>query len=735
MIVKVVTERRIDRVFDYEVPDFLQGEIQIGHRVRVPFGKKKCTAYVVQICDSSEITDKLKQIIAISDHLPLLTHELVKLAAWVADYYIVPLETVIATMLPVMIRSYRKISKQKLFVSLNKEQNNRGNKSSKHTPLQSHVLEILNDITEISVSELESKYKVSRSVIGSLVKKGLLKLFELPVERQLAAPSFVPSSPAVLNSEQMVALNNIVSGFSEQNPKPRLLFGVTGSGKTEVYLQAISHALQSGRSAIVLVPEIALTPQTIERFRSRFEQLGQRVSVLHSHLSDGERAEQWMAIRRGQSRVVVGTRSAVFAPVNNLGIVVVDEEHDTSYKQADPPRYHGRDVAVARGALEGAVVVLGSATPSLESMFNAQLGKYVLLHLTQRADAALLPKIHLVDMRLEKRIHGPPVFSRRLIDEIHKRLQKREQVILFLNRRGYAPTVRCAACGHVMQCPHCSVPIVYHKHRNVLLCHLCGYQEKYPKQCPACGSGEFFHGGFGTEKAEQVLKEIFPRATVARADSDTLRGKDSHLQLFQDFRTGKIDILLGTQMIAKGLHFPNVTLVGVLHADTALNLPDFRAAERVYQLITQVAGRAGRGEMPGEVFVQTYAPHHTAIQCARKQDWETFYDAEREFRQTLGYPPFKRCTLLTIRSQSEKAAESQANALYDSIKSILPHECDVGRPAPAPIAKLKDFYRWQIFLKYPRGMKVQQHLRPLVIGFSKRRDAVLQCDVDPVFLL
>lgn len=734
MIAKVITERKIDRVFDYLVPDFLKGLVQVGHRVRIALGKSFCTGYVVQICESAETTCELKPITSLIDDEPLLTPELVKLASWVAEYYIAPIESVITAMLPPLLRGVGKGPKGSSHVRIKQSTSDFSNFQAL-TASERHCLELFDQQHEFTLKELSTRFKIPRATIRSLVKKRLVEIYNKTDERNIPSPEYLPSQPLRLGEEQAAAFSKILQSFNENPPRPRVLFGVTGSGKTEVYLQVIESVLTRGYAAIVLVPEIALTPQTIGRFRSRFEHLGYTIAVLHSVLTDSERSEQWNKIRRGNAQIVIGTRSAVFAPVQRLGVIIVDEEHDTSYKQAEQPRYHARDVAVVRAAMQKAAIVLGSATPSLESLHNCEQGKYELIRLTHRVDFSVLPKIHLVDMRFEKRTHGPAIFSRRMIEAISSRLEKREQVILFLNRRGFAPVVNCAACGQVIQCQHCSVSMVYHRQKDVLICHLCGHRMPMPEKCSECGSPELMQTGFGTERAERTLRHIFPKAVIQRVDSDSLRGKDAHLRVFEDFRCGRTDILLGTQMIAKGLHFPNVTLVGVLNADTALNLPDFRAGERVYQLITQVAGRAGRGDLPGEVIVQTHTPHHTAIQCARKQDWQTFYEAERENRASLGYPPFSRSVLLTVRAKDEQRASVQAGSLYESLISFLPKMCDVGQPAPAPIAKLKDYYRWQIFLKYPRGLMIQKYLRPIVMNFARQRDTSLQCDVDPYFLM
>src|SRR5579862_6992759 len=452
-----------------------------------------------------------------------------------------------------------------------------------------------------------------------------------------------------------------------------LLHGVTGSGKTEIYLQALAHVLEQGKGAIVLVPEIALTPQTVERFKARFSsgKLQTLVAVLHSHLSTGERHDEWHKIRQGRARIVIGARSAIFAPVEPLGLIIVDEEHEHTYKQEEAPRYHARDVAIMRGQMEGAVVVLGSATPSLESYFNCSKGKYQLLELPERADDKKMPLVRVVDMRQTiRRGKIIPIFSPQLHDAIASRLERGEQTILFLNRRGYSTALQCPKCGYVAQCPNCSLALTYHRIEQKLSCHICGHHEKVPSTCPnpKCKNPAIRFAGTGTQKVEETLAKLFPDARVRRMDADTMKRKDDYSKTLGDFRAGKTDILVGTQMIAKGLHFPNVTLVGIIYADLALHQPDFRAGERTFQLLTQVAGRAGRGDVEGEVFVQAFSPFHPAIQFARRHDFTGFYEQEMEFRQQLKYPPAGRVALLTLKGRNEDKVKFSAEHVKRRLK-------------------------------------------------------------------
>ena len=454
-----------------------------------------------------------------------------------------------------------------------------------------------------------------------------------------------------------------------------LLHGVTGSGKTEIYLQALAHALEQGQGAIVLVPEISLTPQTVERFKARFSsgKLQTLVAVLHSHLSTGERHDEWHKIRQGRARIVIGARSAIFAPVEPLGLIIVDEEHEHTYKQEEAPRYHARDVAIMRGRMENAVVVLGSATPSLESYYNCKKGKYALLELPERVDNQKMPHVRVVDMRQAAKEKGPPIFSPQLKEAITQRLERGEQTILFLNRRGYSTALQCPKCGFVANCPNCSLALTYHRIEQNLSCHICGHHEKVPSVCPnpKCKNPAIRFAGTGTQKVEETLAKLFPDARVRRMDADTMKRKDDYRKTLGDFRAGKTDILVGTQMIAKGLHFPNVTLVGIIYADLALHQPDFRAGERTFQLLTQVAGRAGRGDVEGEVFVQAFAPFHPAIQYARRHDFTGFYEQEIEFREQLKYPPLSRVALLTLKGRNEDKVKFSAEHLKRELERTL----------------------------------------------------------------
>ena len=551
------------------------------------------------------------------------------------------------------------------------------------------------------------------------------------------------------------------------------MHGVTVSGKTEVYLQALAHALEQGKGAIVLVPEISLTPQTVERFKARFSsgKLQTLVAVLHCHLSAGERHDEWHKIRQGRARIVIGARSAIFAPVEPLGLIIVDEEHEHTYKQEEAPRYHARDVAIMRGQMENAVVVLGSATPSLESYYNCKKGKYTLLELPERVDDQKMPHVRVVDMRQaastgEK--EGIPIFSPQLKEAITQRLERGEQTILFLNRRGYSTSLQCPKCGYVAQCPNCSLALTFHRQEQKLCCHICGHVAPVPSVCPneKCKNPAIRFAGTGTQRVEETLAKLFPHARIKRMDADTMKRKDDYRKVLGDFRAGKTDILVGTQMIAKGLHFPNVTLVGIIYADLALHQPDFRAGERTFQLLTQVAGRAGRGDVEGEVFVQAFAPFHPAIQYARRHDFAGFYEQEIEFREQLKYPPVSRVALLTLKGRNEdkvkfsaehlrKVLESAVHRLRSKLRradspqsaagsATVKTDCGlkavdfrdliIAGPAPAPLLRAETFYRYQIMLRTRAMSKLSQALAKIIGTLALPDDVTLAVDIDPVNL-
>jgi len=780
MIARVSLEIALRKEFDYLIPPGLAGQIEVGSRVQVPFGPRKILGCVTALAEESAHAN-LKPILKVIGAQTLVTPKVLKLARWIADYYCCAPETALKSVLPEAVRKEESGWRERLFVRALAV----SGEFPKLPKRQQEVWNIIEERRELPLQELVELAETTAATVRKLEDRGLVEIAPQISERDpYAREHILPSQPLALNPAQEKALKEITAAMdkplSTLNPQPStfLLHGVTGSGKTEVYLQALAHALEPGQGAIVLVPEISLTPQTVERFKARFSsgKLQTLVAVLHSHLSAGERHDEWHKIRQGRARIVIGARSAIFAPVEPLGLIIVDEEHEHSYKQEEAPRYHARDVAIMRGQMENAVVVLGSATPSLESYYNCKKGKYALLELPERVDDQKMPHVRVVDMRQaashQRGKEGIPIFSPQLKEAITQRLEKHEQTILFLNRRGYSTSLQCPKCGRVMQCPNCSLPLTYHRIEQKLSCHICGHNEKVPSVCPneKCKNPAIRFAGTGTQRVEETLAKLFPHARVKRMDADTMKRKDDYRKVLGDFRAGKTDILVGTQMIAKGLHFPNVTLVGIIYADLALHQPDFRAGERTFQLLTQVAGRAGRGDVEGEVFVQAFAPFHPAIQYARRHDFPGFYEQEIEFREQLKYPPVSRVALLTLKGRNEDKVKFSAEHLkrelektignvaadvsprrsifnqsaptnvggYDAntptTKSPAFKDLIIAGPAPAPLLRAETFYRYQIMLRTRAMSKLSQTLAKIIETLALPEDVTLMVDIDPVNL-
>jgi primosomal protein N' (replication factor Y) len=733
----------------------------------------------------------------------LVTPKVLKLARWIADYYCCAPETALKSVLPEAVRKEESGWRERLFVRALAV----SGEFPKLPKRQQEVWNLIEERRELPLQELVELAETTAATVRKLEDRGLVEIAPQISERDpYAREHILPSQPLALNPAQEKALKEIIGAMDARNaecrmqnaetnlgakrtesvssffihPSTFLLHGVTGSGKTEVYLQAIAHALEQGQGAIVLVPEISLTPQTVERFKARFSsgKLQTLVAVLHSHLSAGERHDEWHKIRQGRARIVIGARSAIFAPVEPLGLIIVDEEHEHSYKQEEAPRYHARDVAIMRGRMENAVVVLGSATPSLESYYNCKHGKYTLLELPERVDDQKMPHVRVVDMRQaashQRGKEGIPIFSPQLKEAITQRLERKEQTILFLNRRGYSTSLQCPKCGRVMQCPNCSLPLTYHRIEQKLSCHICGHVAPVPSVCPneKCKNPAIRFAGTGTQRVEETLAKLFPHARIKRMDADTMKRKDDYRKVLGDFRAGKTDILVGTQMIAKGLHFPNVTLVGIIYADLALHQPDFRAGERTFQLLTQVAGRAGRGDVEGEVFVQAFAPFHPAIQYARRHDFTGFYEQEIEFREQLKYPPVSRVALLTLKGRNEDKVKFSADHLKRELEKVLGSapapgavvsaladdtglfgegakqntrgacaprnkifsDLIIAGPAPAPLLRAETFYRYQIMLRTRAMSKLSQALAKIIETLALPEDVTLMVDIDPVSL-
>jgi len=736
---RVIIDRAIHRELDYLVPEILADRVSIGSRVRVPFREKSALGTVVAVLTESD-AEGIRAIAALVGEKPILSEKLIELARWMSAYYCCPIEAVIRTLLPQVIRRAEVSWKKQLFVSAAKTIDaDELEKLSRRAPRQAELLEAVAKLKEpVPAADLLRQISLDNQTLRALEKRGYVTLREKAVARDPHGDEqFIASTNLVLNLEQMVALRAVEEALVRPEPaRPILLHGVTGSGKTEIYLQGIRAVLARGKTAIVLVPEISLTPQTVERFKSRFSEGQDMVAVLHSHLSEGERHDEWHKIHAGRARIVIGARSAVFAPLANLGLIVVDEEHETSYKQEEAPRYQARDVAVVRGKIESCVVILGTATPSLESYFNAMRGKYQLVALTQRVDDNQMPLIRVVDLRQERRKQkAAAILSEKLRAAISARLEKREQTILFLNRRGFSTSLLCSSCGEARSCPNCSVALTFHRTAARLNCHLCGHTGAVPKKCPTCGEDALIYAGFGTEKVEANVTQIFPGAVVRRMDADSMTRKDAYRETLLAFRAGKIDILVGTQMIAKGLHFPNVTLVGIINADLALHMPDFRAGERTFQLLTQVAGRAGRGETSGEVFVQTYTPFSPSIQFARHHDFAGYFQQELEFRERCDFPPFKHAVLITVRSAHETRAQFSAETITRRLKEALPSEFILGAPAPAPLEKLQGQFRFHILMRGEAILRLSRLVRETLDRLPLPEDVVASVDVDPYQLL
>jgi primosomal protein N' (replication factor Y) len=687
-VVKVSVEVALDREFDYAVPESLRASVAVGMQVEVPFGRRTVRGYVVGLADHSDIPT-LKPLRRLIGEKPLVAPAILELARWMADYYVAPVESAIRTVLPSAVRRAGAGFKEKLHVQPDAMAHDEQARAAlrKRSPRRADVLDRLLREREMFLGDLLAAAGTTAPTVRKLETEGFLRIgrrAELRSPTSEGRTSLLPTTPLQLMPQQVEALDLVRRSMDTLDPPVVLLFGVTGSGKTEVYLQAIQYGLDRGQGAIVLVPEISLTPQTVERFQGRF---GDRIAVLHSSLSSGERHDEWHRIHDGSARIVIGARSALFAPVHDLGLIVVDEEHEHTYKQEESPRYHARDVAVMRGHREKVSVLLGTATPSLESMHNARSGKYGLAILPHRVDHRKMPVVRVVDMRAEAQREGKIfVLSRDLMNAIQDRLDRREQTILFLNRRGFATSLTCPLCGYVATCSNCSVAMTYHRQHHRLVCHICGDVRPLPQTCPNpdCRDPAFRYAGMGTQRVEDVIAKVFPRAKVTRMDADTTTGKGSHARILNAFRAGEIDVLVGTQMIAKGLHFPNVTLVGVINADSSLHMPDFRAGERTFQLLTQVAGRAGRGDVMGEVIVQTFTPFHPSVQAARQLDYELFYDQEIEFRRELAYPPFAHLACITLSGPQEELVALTARTLARRLQPLRGPGGGSGRSAPGP---------------------------------------------------
>ncbi len=742
-IVEVSGLAGMEKPLAYAVPGRMKGALALGSLVRVPLGKTSRVGVVTRLGSHEHVPEgKLKYLFEALYDVPVLTPELLQLAGWIHAYYAAPLEQVFETMVPAAVRGGMKAKLEKLLAAGAHLPEEDLAKLRRQAPKQAEVYEFLRtQFQALPKSLVMGRLKAAASTVDALVRRGLVKEISQERERSAYSDEFaqmeaVSPKPFNLNEEQQAALDDLSQSLHAREFRPHLLHGITGSGKTEVYLQAMRVALQEGGGVIYLVPEVALTPQTVARLRARLEDLGVKVVVWHSHLSAGERFDGWLAVARGQAQVVVGARSAIFAPVRDLRLIVVDEEHEPAYKQEETPRYHARDVAVYRAHLRKAVCVLGSATPSLESLYNVQVKDYRLNRLTRRIDDRQLPTLHIVDMKREllRARGGPIVVSQPLKEKLLDRLERKEQAILFINRRGYSSSLLCPDCSYLALCPHCSVTLTFHRTDNRLRCHLCGHNVSAPLRCPQCNSDKIRWRGFGTQRVEEVVQKILPRARIVRLDADAMSKKNLFREILGDFRLGKIDILVGTQMIAKGLDFPNVTLVGLLDADISLHIPDFRASERTFQLLVQVAGRAGRGDRAGEVVVQTFTPHSPPVQFARRADFDGFLQEELALRQEFHYPPYRHVVRHLFRGRNPDKVAFFAEQWTRLLEAHAPEGLEVRGPAPAPLEKVKDFYRFQTWYFVGQVSRVVPQIVKLRSTFPMDPEVADLLDVDPVDL-
>lgn len=731
----VILDVSIDKTLDYEIPDHLLENAKRGVRVHVPVRGFLRPGYIFEVKDKSDYPRVLPINKLVCDE-EIIPEDLFELALWMAKYYCSPLRKVLKMIVPSGIRK-EMTHKQQLFVMRAKTRDELSEacvKLRQKSPAQAEVLDVMLNVKKgILLTELLEETGGSRSPVDSLAKKGLLVVDIVRVDRSpLLNEEYFQTKPKVLNDDQRQALDKLLDAMQNNRFETHLLFGVTGSGKTEVYLQAIDHALQNNKGTIMLVPEISLTAQTIERFRSRFEG---HIAILHHRLSEGERFDEWHRVRRGEAKIVIGARSAIFSPVVNLGLIIVDEEHENTYKQQDDtPSYHARDVGVMRAKINNATVILGSATPSMESYSNALCGKYKLSQLKVRADAASIPKVTIVDMKTEfEKAKGFTNFSGPLLDGIQKRISAGEQTILLLNRRGYHTTLFCQQCRKAVGCQHCDVSLTFHLGENTLSCHLCGFTHcPPPKICPTCRHEHpMKFRGVGTELVEKSLHAVLPEVRTIRMDADTTRHKGSHQRLLRDFGCGKADVLIGTQMIAKGLHFPSVTLVGVLNSDAGLNIPDFRASETSFQLITQVAGRAGRGAMAGEVIIQTCMPDNSTIKYASHHDYEGFYREEIQTREIFGYPPFSQMAKIAFSGLNQEEVLNAAEKVRHFMTECLSEGFRIHPVIPAGHAKVKDKYRFQFLILGPGIYPIGRAIDAMRANFAVPDDIKMSVDINP----
>jgi primosomal protein N' (replication factor Y) len=732
----------LKRTFDYLIPEPLLEHVPVGGRLRVPFkNRSQVLGYCVGLKATSDVLESdLRPIVRSVDEAPVFPPAMLRLARWVADYYHCSLGEALQAALPPALRS-RASRRRARFARLAApaaDAERMADEVFDESPAQSRILRALVSMGgEAAVADVLRQTSASRASLAALQRKGLVTVESRLVEQEdpLAPLAVELQAPPALTAEQQRAYDAIVQRMRRGRFDVVLLHGITSSGKTEVYLQCITELVRLGKQAIVLVPEISLTPQTVRHFAGRFH----RLAVLHSRLTEAQRRRQWEHIRQGEADVVIGARSAVFAPVPALGLVVVDEEHENSFKQENVPRYHARDVAVMRASQEDALVVLGSATPSLESYHNSLMGKYLRLELTHRIGGYPLPPVEIVNMRDEWAGRGRVrVISRRLEQYMRDSIGRGEQVILFINRRGFAPFVHCPRCGLVFKCPRCDITLNYHQKANALTCHYCAYQARPPAACPECGLADIRFAGMGTERIEATVRELFSEQVTIRMDSDTTKARRSHQEKLDAFRAGQAGILIGTQMVAKGLDFPNVTTVGVVNADVMLHLPDFRSRERTFQLLAQVAGRTGRGPAGGRVIVQTFMPEDPSIQAAARHDYRAFADQELPLRRELRYPPYGRIVRIICRGRKLDRVQRHSASLGSALRKLCTEAGDQAQvlgPAPAPVSQIRGMHRYHLMVKCPDSASVHRLLSEAEGVLGGAAGVKVLVDVDPVSVL
>lgn len=735
-IIVDISHENLDKIYQYAVPNELEEQMVVGTFVEIPFGKGNRTikGYIVELSEVPKYpVEKTKYILGIVKNSLVIESHLIRLAYWIKDNYGGTMIDALKTVVPVK-RSVKKKEKKYISLLVNGEEGKKQLEyfKKKNNKARVRLLEALLEEETLDYDIITERFHIARSTIQALEELGLIKITREQMYRNPIQTRQQKKYQISLNTEQRTITEVIKQEYRKQIRDVYLIHGITGSGKTEVYMEVIEEVIQTGKQVIMLIPEIALTFQTVMRFYKRF---GDRISILHSRLSAGEKYDQYLRAKQGLIDIMIGPRSALFTPFEQLGLIIIDEEHESSYKSETLPKYHAREVALERAKMVGASVILGSATPSVESYKKAKEGEFRLFTLKKRAGAGNLPTVWVVDLREELKKRNKSIFSEKLKELMEDRLERKEQTILFINRRGYAGFVSCRSCGHVMKCPHCDVSLTSHNNGK-LICHYCGYEENLPQQCPNCDSKYIAAFGTGTQKVEAMIKKEFPQARVLRMDADTTAKKGDHEKILSAFANQEADILVGTQMIVKGHDFPMVTLVGIIAADLSLYASDFRASERTFQLLAQAAGRAGRAGLPGEVVIQTYNPENYSIQTAKKEDYEHFYEQEMSFRSIMAYPPIEHMLLILISARKEEQCHFAAQMLFGALKEEnMEEELQILGPSKASVAKINDIHRRILYIKhkeYEMLKAVKNYLEGFVEYSEQFKNVSVQFDFDPI---